>query len=264
MDPEQSVRDKFALLGGLLDERSRRVVAAAEALALGPGGISAVSRATGLARSTIRRGIEDLASGEQLAAGRVRRSGAGPKRKADEDPTLLDDLEAAFGAIADYENSVAKGLNQLGREQRASFEVLTKGLLAVAKIARDQATVIKAQGERFSGIENRQDEIAKAMGRPIPPRSVLTGASAIPAPYEAAGVVKGGVKPGQDATTDGISAMDVLKSARAELDDITKGGVIPDINQRSRVIELSGAIGRCESGGIDPVAIMGEYNIKVA
>jgi len=95
MDTEASIRDKFTRLAGHLDERSRRAVAAAEALSLGRGGVAAVARATGLARSTIRRGISDLASSaEPLAAGRVRRPGAGPKRKVDKDPTLITDLKA--------------------------------------------------------------------------------------------------------------------------------------------------------------------------
>ena len=94
VDPEQYVRDKFALLGGTLGERTRRLVAAAEAMSIGPGGISIVSRATGIARSTIRRGIRDLTSGEQLAEGRVRRPGAGAIPKAKKDPTLVQDLEA--------------------------------------------------------------------------------------------------------------------------------------------------------------------------
>jgi len=63
-------------------------------MSIGPGGISIVSRATGIARSTIRRGIRDLASGEQLAEGRVRRPGAGAIPKAKKDPTLVQDLEA--------------------------------------------------------------------------------------------------------------------------------------------------------------------------
>ena len=93
MDREKAIRVKFKRLAGVLDERARRLSAAAEAEAFGEGGISVVSRATGLARSTIRRGLRELKSGEQMDAGYVRRVGAGRKRRVDEDATLLADLE---------------------------------------------------------------------------------------------------------------------------------------------------------------------------
>ena len=80
----------------MLDERGRRRFAAAEALAAGRGGIIAVSRITGIARSTIGRGLSEL-RGEaepEAAPGRVRRKGAGRPALVDADPTLLGDLAA--------------------------------------------------------------------------------------------------------------------------------------------------------------------------
>ena len=67
------IRAKFQGLGSELDERARRRWAAVEALSLGHGGTIAVAKATGLARSTIRRGIVELGSGETLPADRQRR-----------------------------------------------------------------------------------------------------------------------------------------------------------------------------------------------
>ena len=84
---------RFKRLGGVLDERARRLSAAAEAEAYGAGGISVVARATGLARTTIRRGLKELESGDEMDPGYVRGPGAGRKRRVDEDPTLLSDLE---------------------------------------------------------------------------------------------------------------------------------------------------------------------------
>ena len=78
----------------VLNERDRRLHTASEAKALGRGGIAAVSRATGVARSTIGRGLKDLASPERLANGRVRREGGGRKPLTEADPTLICDLEA--------------------------------------------------------------------------------------------------------------------------------------------------------------------------
>ncbi len=98
MEQERAIREKFGLLEGGLDERARRAWAAAEALSLGYGGISAVHRATGLAISTIRRGIRDVTSADRPPPGRVRMPGGGRKRKAEADKTLLSDLEELLDA----------------------------------------------------------------------------------------------------------------------------------------------------------------------
>jgi hypothetical protein len=84
---------RFKLLERQLDERLRRCVAAAEAAALGPRGISIVSRATGVSRRAIRRGLTELHDPRPAAAGRVRQPGGGRKRARDKDPTLVGDLE---------------------------------------------------------------------------------------------------------------------------------------------------------------------------
>ena len=76
---------------GQLDERGLRLMAAAEARAAGYGGIAAVARATGIARSTIGRGLADLDQ-PALPPGQVRRAGSGRKPVQEKDPTLLADL----------------------------------------------------------------------------------------------------------------------------------------------------------------------------
>ena len=92
MIDEATITEKFQLLAGQLDERGMRLWAATEARAYGWGGTSAVSRATGIARSTIDRGRAELERGERLDPGRVRRPGAGRKPLAEADRTLLRDL----------------------------------------------------------------------------------------------------------------------------------------------------------------------------
>jgi transposase len=81
----------------VLNELARWRWAATEALAYGRGGISAVARATGVSRHTIRAGIREMRQGEGAAAALemapMRRPGAGRKRRAAQDPTLLEDLE---------------------------------------------------------------------------------------------------------------------------------------------------------------------------
>jgi hypothetical protein len=89
---EAVIRQRFDALAPVLGERGRRRFAAAEALTAGRGGIAAVSRATGLARSTIGRGLCELRDGDELDPQRVRRKGGGRKPLVEQDPTLLEDL----------------------------------------------------------------------------------------------------------------------------------------------------------------------------
>ena len=79
------IKTRFAVLNRFLDERSRRLLAGAESLALGRGGMLAVSRVTGLSRPVIRQGVEELKDGRATLSGRVRAAGWGtqedqPKR----------------------------------------------------------------------------------------------------------------------------------------------------------------------------------------
>lgn len=84
---------KFRTVWPLLDERTRRVMTANEALSLGFGGISLVHRASGLSRKCIAKGIMEIQAGVVLAAGRIRRTGAGRKAVTVNDPNLLEKLE---------------------------------------------------------------------------------------------------------------------------------------------------------------------------
>ena len=93
---EREVAEKFEALAPFLDEAGRRMWAATEAHTLGRGGVAAVQRATGIAKSTIYRGLSDLDSGaaELLAyEGRLRREGGGRKSLADNDPSFLGALD---------------------------------------------------------------------------------------------------------------------------------------------------------------------------
>ena len=94
MVDEAAIRQRYEAVVGVLDERGRRRFAAAEAQAAGRGGIAAVARSTGMARSTIARGLLELrGEGMPVAAPlRVRRPGGGRKRAEVGDPILLKDL----------------------------------------------------------------------------------------------------------------------------------------------------------------------------
>ena len=93
MSTPAGLKQKFHAVWPLLDERTRRVMAANEALSLGFGGISEVHRACGLSRKAIAKGIEEIQEGIVPAPGHVRRPGAGRKSITVSDPRLMEALE---------------------------------------------------------------------------------------------------------------------------------------------------------------------------
>jgi len=94
---EQAIGERYRALAGELDERRRRLWAAAEARSHGRGGVAAVARATGMSATTIYKGLGELSSGETLEPGRVRRPGGGRKPLSETDPKLLGELERLVG-----------------------------------------------------------------------------------------------------------------------------------------------------------------------
>ena len=97
MDTEQAIEKRFKLLRPFLNEKQRRILAVIEAQILGYGGISRVSKATGLSRNTIAAGAPELQRGssEDIAGDRerIRKPGGGRKRTIQKDPALKRDLE---------------------------------------------------------------------------------------------------------------------------------------------------------------------------
>jgi hypothetical protein len=88
------IRARYDKAVAFLDERGRRLFAANEALAIGRGGVTATSAATGIARSTIGRGVAELKAGRNELGERIRRPGGGRKRATECQPGLLTALEA--------------------------------------------------------------------------------------------------------------------------------------------------------------------------
>ena len=93
MGDERMLAVKYSALQMALNERTRRLWAATEATAWGPGGIAAVMRVTGLSRNTIVRGVHEAAQGPTVDVRRLRAPGGGRKAKAVLDPGLVRALE---------------------------------------------------------------------------------------------------------------------------------------------------------------------------
>jgi transposase len=97
---ENAIRERYGLMKGLLNERSRRRWAAAEARSHGRGGIAAVARAMGISEGTVRRGLAELdGDGEELAPDRVRRAGAGRPGISEREPGLSEALDALIDPV---------------------------------------------------------------------------------------------------------------------------------------------------------------------
>lgn len=93
MNTAIELKQKLDSVWPLLDERTRRLLAANEAASLGFGGISVVHRACGLSRRSIAQGIREIQDGVAPAKGNIRRSGGGRKSITVSDPHLLEALE---------------------------------------------------------------------------------------------------------------------------------------------------------------------------
>jgi transposase len=98
MVDEGPIRERWLIVREELDERGRRMWAAAEARSHGRGGIAAVVRATGISEATVRRGIAEVASGQRAPEGRVRRPGAGRPPISEREPGLREALLALLDA----------------------------------------------------------------------------------------------------------------------------------------------------------------------
>jgi len=93
MDTDPVLAEKLAAILPHLNEKQRRLLLAAEARALGHGGVSRVARASGVSRPTIQKALSELQE-PVSAGGRIRQAGGGRKKARERDPELLSELEA--------------------------------------------------------------------------------------------------------------------------------------------------------------------------
>ena len=152
-----TIRAKYEALAPVLTERSRRLWAATEAKSLGHGGIAVVIRATGISRSTISRGLQELASGDAVEPQRVRQRGGGRQRTTDKDPTLLPDLtallEATTAGLPDAPlRWTSKSTRKLAAELQAMGHTISATL--VAELLVQQGYTLQANRKTREGSQH--------------------------------------------------------------------------------------------------------------
>ena len=166
-----AIKARFETLAPYLDERARRLFAATEARAAGRGGVAAVSEATGVARSTIGRGLAELRSENARLTRRVRRPGGGRKPKIETEPGLLaaleqlvqsairGDPEAALRWVSRSQRHLARALAELGfTASQKLVGRLLRGLASAAGQPEDARGDAPSRPRRPVRAHQRQDQ----------------------------------------------------------------------------------------------------------
>ena len=159
IEVEQGISDRFKSLRATFNEKSRRIWAAAEALAAGRGGITLVERVTGISRKTIYQGIKELKDPESLreGAGRTRAPGGGRKKIVDTDPGLREELNKLIAPVTrgDPESALrwtCKSLRNLAEELgRLGHNVSHQ---VVGEILREMGYSLQSNSKTTEGKQN--------------------------------------------------------------------------------------------------------------
>jgi len=154
---EDSLRRRKAAILPHLDERQRRLFAAAEAKAAGYGGIAAVSRVTRIAASTIGRGLKDLEAPAPPSPGAVRRPGGGRKSLSATNPRLLEDLNglvepSARGDPMSPLRWTCKSLRRLSAELKKLGHQISHTV--VGELLKKQKFSLQANRKTLEGADN--------------------------------------------------------------------------------------------------------------
>jgi transposase len=154
MRDESEIGTRFQLLSPFLNERTRRLTAAAEAAAIGRGGISFVSRATGVSRRAIQAGLAQLRSPETYDRERIRRAGGGRPKTVAHDTTLRSDLERLIDPVTrgDPESPLrwtCKSVRKLAEELRGLGHATSHRM--VAELLHELGYSLQANRKTFEG-----------------------------------------------------------------------------------------------------------------
>src|SRR6478672_5779630 len=168
-----AITARFDALAPFLDERDRRLLAASEARAAGRGGAAAVSHATGIARSTIGRGLADLRAGAVQLGDRVRRAGGGGKPAIETQPGILAALnELVQSSIRGDPEAALLWVSKSQRHLSAALAVrgFTAGQKLVGRLLKRQGFSLQANAKTREGAShpdrNAQFAAFQAAGEP--------------------------------------------------------------------------------------------------
>ena len=156
MKNEEKIQEKFKRINPHLNEQSRRLWCANEALSIGWGGIKAVSIATGIARNTIVSGIKEI-KGEKEVSNNIRRKGGGRKKTSDKDETLKQDLEFLLEPYTrgDPESPLkwtCKSTRKLSEELRKKNHNVSHSL--ISRLLKDMGYSLQSNKKTLEGASN--------------------------------------------------------------------------------------------------------------
>ena len=174
------MKQKYAILFQHLNEKQRRLAAAADARFFGYGGICRLARASGLSRSTLYQGLKEL-EGSPAVPKRVRKPGAGRKRIVERTPAILKELESLVDPLTRGDPMsplrwTSKSTRQLAAAlSEQGFPVSHR---VVAEMLRQLGYSLQANAKMLEGAShpdrdaqflylNRQVRNALAKGRPV-------------------------------------------------------------------------------------------------
>ena len=148
------IKKRFGFVAPILDERLRRIFAAAEAMAIGYGGTTLVSRETGVSRAAIALGCKELKEPKNPDSHRIRKQGGGRKRAVDKDPTLKQDLESLLEPVTrgDPESPLlwtCKSVRKLSHELNRMGHQTSHNL--VAELLKEMGYSLQANQKTIEG-----------------------------------------------------------------------------------------------------------------
>jgi hypothetical protein len=193
------LKHKFNSVWPLLDERTRRIMAASEAIGLGYGGVSLVRRACGLSRKAIAKGITEIQEPQPPLGNRIRRPGAGRKQITRSDPELLRALDSLIegGTRGDPESP----LRWICKSTRTLAAQLTQerhpiSYVKVAQILHDQHFSLQSNRKTEEGQDHEDRDaqfrhisacVKKSLAKGLPVISVDTKKKELVGNYDNAG-----------------------------------------------------------------------------
>jgi transposase len=160
----EELQEKFGRIVSHLNEKSKRLWCANEAMSLGRGGVTLVSAATGVSRTTITEGMKEIKGEKEVRQDGIRRKGGGRKKKTDEDKTVVQDIENLICPVTlgDPESSlrwISKSTRNPAAELKRKGHEISHS--SVATILREADYSLQANKKTGEGGEDHPDRNAR-------------------------------------------------------------------------------------------------------